>query len=46
MEHEAKETVCKAVEAGWEPHFVVVYGDIRGELKTLAKLLGLEVEAF
>jgi len=46
MEHNAKETVCKAVEAGWEPHFVVTYGDIRGELKVLAKLLRIEVEAF
>ena len=46
MEHNAKETVLKAVEAGWEPHFVVTYGDIRGELTILAKMLGIEVEAF
>ncbi|MEG0804552.1 MAG: fucose isomerase, partial [Pygmaiobacter sp.] len=25
----AKSIVCNSVEQGWEPHFVVVYGDIR-----------------
>jgi hypothetical protein len=31
------------VQDGWEPHFVVVYADIKEELEILAQLFGCEV---
>ena len=38
--------VRHAVEAGWEPHFAIIYGDVEAELLALAKLYGLEAERF
>ncbi|NIZ47279.1 fucose isomerase [Entomospira nematocerorum] len=31
------------IEAGWEPHFVIIYASVVEELKALAKLLGIEI---
>lgn len=33
--------VTRLIEAGWEPHFGLVYGDVREELRDLAGLAGL-----
>ena len=43
---DAKSTVEKAVEEGWEPHFVVAMGDVKAEIIALANMLGIEVEKF
>lgn len=42
----AKDVVYNSVKAGFEPHFVVVYGNIKKELELLANMLGIEVENF
>lgn len=39
----ARVLVERVVADGWEPHFALVYGDIRAELKLLGRLLGIEV---
>ncbi len=39
----AKEVVTKSVLAGWEPHFVVIYGDVKHELEILGHMMGMEV---
>lgn len=39
----ALELVKNSVKDGWEPHFVVVYGNVAKELEVLAELLNLEV---
>jgi L-fucose isomerase-like protein len=39
----AERIVYESVEAGWEPHFVVAYGDVAAELEILAHMLGMEV---
>lgn len=39
----AKELVYNSVKDGWEPHFVVVYADVKNELEKLAHMLGMEV---
>lgn len=38
----AKEIVNQSVRDGWEPHFVVIYGDVMEELKVLGNMLGIE----
>lgn len=38
--------VEKAVNEGWEPHFVVAVGDIKEEMKILADMLGVKAEDF
>lgn len=35
--------VNKSVADGWEPHFVVIYGDVAEELKILGHMLEIEV---
>ena len=35
--------VNRSVADGWEPHFVVIYGDVAQELKVLGHMLGVEV---
>lgn len=35
--------VNKSVADGWEPHFVVIYGDVAEELKILGHMLDIEV---
>lgn len=42
-QNSAREVVRQGVEQGWEPHFAIVYGDIREEIKILCKLLNIEV---
>ncbi len=42
VKHSAKDIVAKSVKDGWEPHFVVVYGDVTRELEILGDMLGLE----
>lgn len=42
-EGSAKELVYNSVKDGWEPHFVVVYADVKNELTKLAHMLGMEV---
>ena len=39
----AKDLVYQSVGDGWEPHFVVVYGDVAAELAMLGHMLGIEV---
>ncbi len=39
----AKEVLYKSVTDGWEPHFVVVYGDVKQELIELGNMLDIEV---
>ncbi len=39
----AQEIVNKSVLDGWEPHFIVIYGDVAEELKILGHMLGMEV---
>lgn len=39
----SKDIVVKSVKDGWEPHFVVVYGDVMAELKALADMLDVEI---
>jgi hypothetical protein len=34
------------VRAGWEPHFVVAYGDIRLQLEAWARMSGLKIELY
>ncbi len=42
----AKDIINRSVSAGWEPHFVVIYGDVRSELCALANMLDIEVECY
>lgn len=42
-EQSALKVVNQSIEAGWEPHFVVIYGDVREELSVLARMLDIEV---
>lgn len=42
----AENIVKSAVKDGWEPHFVVVYGDIADELEVLGHMLGMEVSRY
>jgi len=41
-EHDAKDIIVKSIKSGWEPHFVVIYGDVAEELIMLAHILGME----
>lgn len=45
-ENSAKDIVYNAVKSGFEPHFAVAMGDVADELKTLANMLGIEVNEF
>lgn len=42
-EKPSKEIVSQSVKDGWEPHFVVAYGDIMEELETLGNMLNIPV---
>ncbi len=42
----AEKIVYESVEAGWEPHFVVAYGNVATELELLANMLGMEVQKY
>lgn len=39
----AKELVYDTIQGGWEPHFVVIYGDVASQLEKLARMVGAEV---
>lgn len=43
---DAKTIVYESVEAGWEPHFVVAYGNVVAELEILAGMLNMEVQRY
>ena len=38
-----RETVQSLLEAGWEPHYAVVFGDVTGEIEILGRMLNLPV---
>lgn len=42
-DNNAEEIINRSVRDGWEPHFVVVYGDYEKELEILADMLNVEV---
>lgn len=42
----ARDLVYDSVSDGWEPHFVVAYGDIVQDLEVLCRLLGIPVSRF
>lgn len=42
MRNDARSIVEQSVVAGWEPHFVVAYGNILDALEMFAKIMGLE----
>ncbi|MCR5354438.1 MAG: fucose isomerase, partial [Lachnospiraceae bacterium] len=42
----AEKIVYETVEAGWEPHFVVAYGDVVAELEILAHMYNIEVQKY
>ena len=39
----AEALVRRTVREGWEPHFVVIYGDVSAELTALAEMLGIDI---
>ena len=43
---DAKTIVYESVEAGWEPHFGVAYGNVAAELEILAGMLNMEVQRY
>ena len=43
MTESAEEFICGAVEDGWEPHYVVIYGDVSEELEILSNMLMIKV---
>ncbi len=45
-ETSAETIVYETVEAGWEPHFVVAYGNVAAELEILAGMLNMEVQKY
>lgn len=45
-ENDSRAIVENSVKNGWEPHFVVAMGDIKDELRALATMLDIPVEAY
>lgn len=41
-DQDAKHMIVSSVKAGWEPHFVVIYGNVSRELAMLARMPGVE----
>jgi L-fucose isomerase-like protein len=39
----AEDIIYSTVKEGWEPHYVVIYGDVAGELEVLAHMLNIDV---
>ena len=39
----AENVVKQSVKAGFEPHFIVIYGEVRAEIKALCEMLGIEI---
>lgn len=46
LDSNARQAVERAVNEGWEPHFVVAIGDIKEEIRILADMLGITAEDF
>lgn len=42
----ARQIVYESVEEGWEPHFVVIYGDVAKELEILAKMYNMKIQKY
>ena len=42
-DHPSKMIVENSVQDGWEPHFTIIYGDVREELTALAYMLGIQI---
>ena len=42
----AEEIIYSTVEGGWEPHYVVIYGDVSKELEILAHMLNISIERY
>lgn len=45
-ENNAEKIVKSSVKAGFEPHFAVIYGDVKAELVALGEMLGIEICEF
>ena len=45
-EGDAKSMIYDSIQAGWEPHFVVAYGDIADELEILGHFMNMEVNRY
>lgn len=43
---DARQIVQESVEAGWEPHFVVIYGNVARELEILAKMYNMDIQKY
>jgi len=43
VQNKVDELITEMVTDGWEPHFVVIYGDVSEELKYLATILNIEI---
>ncbi|MBR1759283.1 MAG: fucose isomerase [Lachnospiraceae bacterium] len=46
LEDSAEDFVYHSVQDGWEPHYVVTYGDCAEELAMLGEMLGIEVKRY
>lgn len=42
-ENNAKSIVENSVKDGWEPHFVIIYKDVKKQLEMLGHMLGIEI---
>ena len=42
----AEKIIYSTVEGGWEPHYVVIYGDVATELEILAHMLNISIERY
>ncbi len=45
-EGNAEEIIYGAVQDGWEPHFVVIYGDVADELQILSNMLDIPADRY
>lgn len=42
----AEKIIYSTVEGGWEPHYVVIYGNVATELEILAHMLNISIERY
>lgn len=42
----AEKIIYSTVEGGWEPHYVVIYGEVATELEILAHMLNISIERY
>src|SRR5699024_11173342 len=42
----AEDIVCRTILEGWEPHYVIIYKDVKDELEMLGHMLGIEVHLY